>query len=521
MPRIAYARSSRLGGTTATAAALLLSWLLLYDDAATTTAFSSSSRPLALSSRQRRFGGLWVGSKPHNNDAHNSDSHSSHNSHHAAPFPSNSTDASSSKPKAKPNKADLYSPEDLADLWNLHQSLTQTNNETNGGGFPEPPLPPVENDGPLPSGLHDMVLQALEDMDAEAAKAAKETKDTGHNSRVAADPNPEAAPLVGSPPSSYDYEWVLEDEVTRKTLLGIRAIATDVDGTLTSTGRSDAPQQQQQQTPTVHPLTHTALARAVAAAASPVRSLSHVMLATGKTRPGALRSLGPVLNDLLCHAPGVFCQGLYCVDGDGNVIFEQKLTTSQADAVIQFAHDKGLSIFCYDGDTIMTTRQAADLKHIREVSQVWGEPEPILLESLLGYEACFHKCIVWSDDTEMIAQTIRPKLQALAEAQGGSVTQAIPTMLEFLPAGASKALGVQKLCEHLGIQAETELLAIGDAENDLGFLQMAAYGVAVGNAAPKVKEIADLVMEETSDEGGAGLAIDLFGLGNIFKSNHD
>jgi Cof subfamily protein (haloacid dehalogenase superfamily) len=434
----------------------------------------------------RRRIGILIGSAHHNSKSeHNEHSSNGESNHHDgssskgldvnvnAPFPSNDV--------SKPNKGDLYSNEDLANLLNLHESLQ---NEI--GGFPEP-LPPIENDGPLPSGLHDMVLQALEDIEAEAE--ASDTQDAD----------------VGPPPRSY--HGVLEDEDVRKTLIGIRAIATDVDGTLTSSLDQ-----------TVHPRTQEALVQAVAAAQSPVRSLQHIFPATGKTRPGALGSLGPELSELFSRLPGVFCQGLYCVNAKGEVIFEQKLSRPQADAVIEFAHAEGLSIFSYDGDTIMTTRQS-NPKHIREVSQVWGEPEPVLLESLLGYEDCFHKCIVWSDDTEEMAQTIRPKLQALAETQGGSVTQAIPTMLEFLPAGASKALGVQKLCEHLGIHAETELLAIGDAENDLGFLKMAAYGVAVGNAAPKVKEIADLIMEETSDEGGAGLAIDLFGLGDIFKSN--
>lgn len=49
-------------------------------------------------------------------------------------------------------------------------------------------------------------------------------------------------------------------------------------------------------------------------------------------------------------------------------------------------------------------------------------------------------------------------------------------------------------------------------------LRRAAVGVAVGNAAPSVKEVADVTIEATSDNGGAGQAIELFGLGKVIKA---
>ena len=86
-------------------------------------------------------------------------------------------------------------------------------------------------------------------------------------------------------------------------------------------------------------------------------------------------------------------------------------------------------------------------------------------------------------------------------------------MIELLPAGCSKALGVEKLCQHYGIDPSTQLLAIGDAENDIGMLEMASVGVAVGNASPLVKEVADIVIPESHIQGGAGIAIEQLGLG--------
>jgi hydroxymethylpyrimidine pyrophosphatase-like HAD family hydrolase len=49
------------------------------------------------------------------------------------------------------------------------------------------------------------------------------------------------------------------------------------------------------------------------------------------------------------------------------------------------------------------------------------------------------------------------------------------------------------------------------SQNDVGMLQMAAIGVAVGNACPQARDASDFIMKERNDEGGAGLAMGLFG----------
>lgn len=118
------------------------------------------------------------------------------------------------------------------------------------------------------------------------------------------------------------------------------------------------------------------------------------------------------------------------------------------------------------------------------------------------------------EDTEMLTKVVRPKLEDLAKRHDVTVTQALPTMLELLPGGCSKAYGVQKLCEALDIDPRSELLALGDAENDAEMLEMACIGVAVGNACPRARSAADFIMTECNDEGGAGLAMELFGFDN-------
>lgn len=68
-------------------------------------------------------------------------------------------------------------------------------------------------------------------------------------------------------------------------------------------------------------------------------------------------------------------------------------------------------------------------------------------------------------------QAVRPAIEE-AIAGDASITSALAGMLEVLPQGASKAAGIEVVLETLGIQSD-EIMAMGDAENDLQMLKMA------------------------------------------------
>ena len=395
----------------------------------------------------------------------------------------------------KTSKSDLYSDEELQQVLELHQLLSD-------GTF-EPTSP--EDDSPVPPGLHEMVLGALEEMEARPNDGVDESVLPGlHEMVLGALEEMEVEAKDAVDESSVNPPPVLTDDL-RTRILQIRAIASDVDGTLIGSDQ------------TVHPHTLANILEAVRTAQSPVQSLQYFFPATGKSRQGALTSLGPEIAAVLDKVPGVFIQGLYCVDADGTVIFEKKLSVEEVAKVEEMALETGVSLFAYDGDTMYASRNS-DPKLVAEVHEKWGEPLPIVVEdSLASLEKGFHKCLVMNEDTDKISNVIRPRMEAIAEETGATVTQAIDTMMEFLPSGCSKGHGVRKLCEALGIDMDTQLLAIGDAENDAGMLREACVGVAVGNACPAARAAADIVLPETNDQGGAGVAIEQYGLGKILR----
>jgi 3-deoxy-D-manno-octulosonate 8-phosphate phosphatase KdsC-like HAD superfamily phosphatase len=71
-----------------------------------------------------------------------------------------------------------------------------------------------------------------------------------------------------------------------------------------------------------------------------------------------------------------------------------------------------------------------------------------------------------------------------------------------LPSGINKARGLVAVLKEMSIPAH-QIAAVGDAENDIAFLEAAGFPVAVANALPSVKAVAKWV---TPGERGAGVA---------------
>ena len=78
--------------------------------------------------------------------------------------------------------------------------------------------------------------------------------------------------------------------------------------------------------------------------------------------------------------------------------------------------------------------------------------------------------------------------------------------MEIMPKHVSKASALWKICDKLGISMN-EVMAFGDAQNDLKMLQQVGIGVAVGNAMDEAKYAAT-VITDTNMNNGIGKAID-------------
>ena len=72
--------------------------------------------------------------------------------------------------------------------------------------------------------------------------------------------------------------------------------------------------------------------------------------------------------------------------------------------------------------------------------------------------------------------------------------------VDVIPADSGKGTAIGQIRAHFGLDA-SQALAFGDSYNDLDMLQAVGTGVAMGNAAQALKDIADEVCDPVSQDG--------------------
>ena len=72
--------------------------------------------------------------------------------------------------------------------------------------------------------------------------------------------------------------------------------------------------------------------------------------------------------------------------------------------------------------------------------------------------------------------------------------------LEITKNGTDKGTALELLCNHLKIKPD-KVIAFGDGENDLQFLNKAGTAVAMGNATDSVKAQADIITDTNNNQG--------------------
>lgn len=82
---------------------------------------------------------------------------------------------------------------------------------------------------------------------------------------------------------------------------------------------------------------------------------------------------------------------------------------------------------------------------------------------------------------------------------------------ELSPKGIDKGVGVARALAYLGREGNAHTFGFGDSGNDLGMLAAVETAVAMGNAMPEVKALADYVTDDVAHDGTV-TAMQHFGL---------
>lgn len=110
--------------------------------------------------------------------------------------------------------------------------------------------------------------------------------------------------------------------------------------------------------------------------------------------------------------------------------------------------------------------------------------------------------IMMVDEPEILENAIKKIPQEVYEKY--TVVRSAPFFLEFINKSGDKGVGLKALANYLNIKKE-EIIAMGDAGNDLAMIKYAGLGVAMGNATEEVKKESDYITKTNEEDGVANV----------------
>lgn len=227
-----------------------------------------------------------------------------------------------------------------------------------------------------------------------------------------------------------------------------------------------------------------------------------VTLASGRM----FRATAPFAEELGIDAPLITYDGaLIKAAKTHEVISHRPVSLEQAREVVAYAQQEGLHLNVYMDDTLYVERYDEEalsyMAHAKVEAVAVGD-----LNTFVNRAPTKLLIITSKEDVDRRLPEFKARFGDRLH-----VVRSMPRYVEFTAAGVSKGSALAILARHLDVP-RSEVMALGDSENDISMLEYAGIGVAVRNAADEVKKAADYVTENQSGDGVAE-AISRFVLG--------
>ena len=180
---------------------------------------------------------------------------------------------------------------------------------------------------------------------------------------------------------------------------------------------------------------------------------------------------------------------------DDFMLFEQKLTVEQIHELYDYSVKKKTHIITYlNGEIISET----DSEFIEIEKEITGMPHLKVANFKDTVNRPAVKCILLEDPAYLkeLENDLKLAMPHL------SVSMSKPFFLEVAQNGIDKAASIKLLAEKLNIH-QSEIIAVGNAGNDLTMIEYAGLGVWVDNVTPELRDKADLIVASNNDDGVA------------------
>ncbi|MFB9076971.1 Cof-type HAD-IIB family hydrolase [Flavobacterium procerum] len=180
---------------------------------------------------------------------------------------------------------------------------------------------------------------------------------------------------------------------------------------------------------------------------------------------------------------------------DDLVLFEQKLTVEQIHALYDYSVKMKTDIITYLDDEIISQ---TDSEYIEVEKEITGMVHHKVSDFKSYVDRPAVKCILLEKPEYL--KTVESDL--LAAMPHLSISMSKPFFLEAAQQGIDKAASLKFLADKLGIH-QSEIIAVGNAGNDLTMIEYAGLGVWVDNVTPELRDKADLIVSSNNDDGVA------------------
>lgn len=219
------------------------------------------------------------------------------------------------------------------------------------------------------------------------------------------------------------------------------------------------------------------------------------VLATGRPIQG-VRSYA---EELGLDGAAITYNGAVVADlASGKILYEQSMDRRDAELSLRLGTEYDTTMCIWSQGKLYVNKLNDRAYDYMTISGV----EPILAEDFGDILDAGITKILWYDDPEMIGRM--PAEMAKKGFSDTTFCLSRPYFLEFFSSRVSKAAALEKLCEIHKV-TPAEVIAMGDAPNDLPMLEFAGMGVAMGNALPEVKAVAGHVAPSNDDDGVAAV----------------
>ena len=184
---------------------------------------------------------------------------------------------------------------------------------------------------------------------------------------------------------------------------------------------------------------------------------------------------------------------------DWSLLDHHGLNADEIAYLADFARGFELPLTLCDVDNYYVVDQTANAHIIEDTQNIFLTPKTISLKKTINHHQPFFLA-KFVGEPGLVGDFMKEKDAELSQRFNTVLSQ--PSIYETLPQGVSKATALQSLAEKLGL-LPTEIMAIGDGNNDREMLEFAGLAIAMDNASVPIKALANHVTKSNNEDGVA------------------